>query len=121
MDNHFQQCPPKMADGRHFQDFKTATRRNEYIKYMNGIVRDDDYRLMLQKNSSDILQRTVDFHNTNTRCAPYACVHHYGTRTTPAEFAKEMSIYNALNDPKNQILSKEMQCKKRADYKMSDY
>lgn len=121
MDNYFQNCPPKMADGRHFQDFKTATRRNEYIKYMNGIVRDDDYRLMLQKNSNDILRRTVDFHNANTRCYPSGCVHNYGTRTTPSEFVKEMDMYNALNDPRRQQLSNELQCKKRSDYKMSDY
>ena len=121
MDNHFQTCPPKMSDGRHFQDFKTATRRNEYIKYMNGIVRDDDYRLMLQKNSVNILQRTVDYHNANTRCYPHGCVHNYGTRTTPAEFVKEMEMYNALNDPRRQHLSKDMECKKRDDYKMSEY
>lgn len=121
MDNHFQNCPPKMSDGRLFQDFKTATRRNEYIKYMNGIVRDDDYRMMLQSNSSSILQRTLDYHNSVSKCEQNSCVHKYGTRTTPAEFAEEMAMYNALNDPKNQNAQATYQCPKRDNYKMSEY
>ena len=48
-------CPAKMDDGRYLQDFRSATRRDQYNKYINGIVRDDDYRLYLQQNGELIM------------------------------------------------------------------
>ena len=51
MDNFFKNCPPKMNDSRHLTDYRTATRREEYIKYVNNVVRNDDHRLFLQQNA----------------------------------------------------------------------
>lgn len=51
MDNIFKSCPPKMEDGRFLTDYRTDSARNQYIKSINGLVRDDDYRIFLQQNT----------------------------------------------------------------------
>jgi hypothetical protein len=89
MDNFYNQCPPMMSDGRHFTDYKTATRRNEYIRYINNIVRDDQYRLFLQQNGEDIMDNVWDFHKKNTNCWANNCVHNYPTRVIPRQLAEE--------------------------------
>ena len=55
MDNYYRNCPAKMDDGRFITNYKSSTCNNEYIKYVNGIVRDDDYRLFLQLNADKIM------------------------------------------------------------------
>ena len=93
MDNFFKSCPPKMSDGRAFGDFKTATRRNEQIKYIKGVQRDDEYRLMLQNEASDIMNKMWAFHKKDQH-VPKACVHQSPTRVTLREQAETMSLYN---------------------------
>ena len=78
MDNYFQSCLPMMEDqGRQLGDFKTATRRNEYIKYINDIWRDDQYRLFLQLNGKQIMDREWNYHKENNSCWVNECVHNY--------------------------------------------
>ena len=48
MDNFYQNCPAKMDDGRFTTNYRSDSCINEQIKYVNGITRDDDYRLFLQ-------------------------------------------------------------------------
>ena len=96
MDNFYHDCPPMMSDGRHFTDYKTATRRNEYIKYINTIYRDDDYRLFLQDNTNSILNNVWDFHKKNTNCWKNSCVHIYPTRSIPRHFVQEREAYDQI-------------------------
>jgi hypothetical protein len=99
MDNYFQNCPPMMNDGgRHLGDFKLATRSNEYIKYINDIWRDDQYRLFLQSNGRKILDNEWQYHKKNNRCFVNECVHKYPTRQSPRQFVQEMETYNSLYD-----------------------
>jgi len=97
MDNYFQNCPPMMEDGgRHLGDYKTATRRNEYIKYINDIWRDDQYRLFLQLNGKEILDREMAYHNKYNRCWTNDCVHNYPTRQSPRHFVQERQAYDSI-------------------------
>lgn len=96
MDNFFHNCPPKMEDGgRHLGDYQTATRRNEYIKYVNDIWRDDQYRLFLQQNGKEILNREFDYHLDNNRCWANDCVHHYPLRSLPRHFVQERQAHDS--------------------------
>ena len=53
---------------------------NEYIKYTNGIVRDDDYRLFLQTNAEKMMDSEWLFLRENYSCFNNACVHNYPLR-----------------------------------------
>jgi len=82
--------------GRHLGDYKTATRRNEYIKYINDIWRDDQYRLFLQLNGKEILDREMAYHNKYNRCWTNDCVHNYPTRQSPRHFVQERQAYDSI-------------------------
>lgn len=115
MDNIFNDCPPKMSDGRAFLDSKTATRRNEQIKYVNNVLRDDDYRRMLQQSAVAIMQRQNAF--LSKQCGPRQCVHsEFGTRISADDMAKQMAKYNASRDNPEAA-----PCEKLEDFKMTEY
>uniref|UniRef100_A0A6C0ACK9 Uncharacterized protein n=1 Tax=viral metagenome TaxID=1070528 RepID=A0A6C0ACK9_9ZZZZ len=101
MDNFYHECPAEMSDGRIFSEFKTATRRNEYIKYVNGIYSNDQYRLFLQENGKQLSDNIFNYYKTNENCRVNPCVHNHKTaRVTPEDMADEMKRYNqrAMNN-----------------------
>ena len=106
-----------MSDGRHFTDYKTATRRNEYVKYINGLVRDDDYRLFLQKNAEQIMDNEWKFDNGRMQCQENECIHIYNTRTLPHYFVEERKAFDSIFDPKKPMLRKT--CPVFDDYRMT--
>lgn len=87
------ECPAKMHDGRLVNDFKTATRRNEEIRFINGVSRDDMYRTILQENGKKILKRTKQ-HSKSLQCRPETCVHQYDSRVTAESMSDELRNYN---------------------------
>jgi len=95
MDNYFQQCPPMMSDDRLFRDWQSATRLNEYIKYVNKHRRDDRYRLFLQQNGLQIMENTWEYNKRHNRCWVNEPVHIYPTRTLPQFFSQEMEAHDA--------------------------
>ena len=120
MDNFYQNCPPMMSDkGRHLGDFKTATRRNEYIKYINDIWRDDQYRLFLQLNGKEIMDREWMYHKKHNSCWANDCIHHYPTRNLPRHFWQEREAYDSIfNLNKNKQLEHMRQCQQYKDFRM---
>ena len=121
MDNYFQNCPPMMEDqGRHLTDFKTATRRNEYIKYINDIWRDDQYRLFLQLNGGKILDNEWAWHKKNNSCWVNDCIHHYPTRNSPRHFVQERQAYDSVYNLKtNRQLAPMRKCNTYRDYRLN--
>lgn len=121
MDNYFQNCPPTMADGgRHLGDYKTATRRNEYIKYINDIWRDDQYRLFLQNNSKEILDKEWDYHKSRNMCWENSCVHKYPTRSLPKHFIQERLAYDSIYDLNTRDKYRSLRrCDRYPDYRMT--
>ncbi|MBA42820.1 MAG: hypothetical protein CMF62_02285 [Magnetococcales bacterium] len=126
MDNFFQNCPPMMADGfRELTDYKMATRRNEYVKYINGIYRDDQYRLFLQQNGDKIMDNVWKYHRKNNSCWNTQCVHNYPTRQLPRQFGQERMDHdqsfptNVANVEKRPPMTS--QCPRYADYRGSKY
>ena len=104
-----------MSDGRLFGDFKTATRRNEQIKYVNNVYRDDEYRQLLQRNGVEIMRQNANLYKKQ-QCSASACVHQYPTRVTPAQQREELAAYNASRSG-GQTVS----CQVLEDYRASEY
>lgn len=117
MDNYYQNCPAKMDDARFLTNYKTASCNNEYIKYMNGIVRDDDYRLFLQLNGEKIMDSEWLYLKKNDSCWNNACVHKYNTRMDPRFFAQERENANLLF--KTRELPQSFKCGKYVDYRLT--
>jgi hypothetical protein len=121
MDNYFHNCPPMMEDqGRPLSDFKSSTRRNEYIKYINDIWRDDEYRLFLQKNGKEIMDREFAYHKQNNSCFVNPCVHIYPTRQSPRQFVQERQAYDSIFNLKtNKQFANLRVCPPYADYRLN--
>src|SRR5690606_28863493 len=121
MDNYFQSCPPMMEDGgRHMNDYQSATRRNEYIKYVNDIWRDDQYRLFLQLNGKEIMDREWAYNRQNNSCWVNDCVHNYPTRQNPRQFFQEREAYDSIFNLKtNKEMAPLRQCRKYRDFRLN--
>jgi hypothetical protein len=113
MDNFFENCPPMMSDGgRHLGDFQSATRRNEHIKHVNGIYRDDDYRVHLQKNGLSYINNAWDNLKQTQSCRIKGqCIHNGPTRSTLEQFREERKRYENRNTDV---------CPQMADYKFTN-
>jgi hypothetical protein len=114
-DNYWKGCPPKMSDGRFLTDYRTAVRREEYIKQLNGFIRDDEYRMFLVNNASDIANNTWSHLRQNNSCWLNECVHNYPTRVNPAQFVEERKNYDQLRKPHEP----KFVCKVYRDYRFS--
>lgn len=109
-----------MDDGRFLQDFRTADRREQYIKTINGITRDDQQRSFYQNNAEEIMNREWEILRKNQSCFTNACIHNYPTRTTPGMNHEELQVYNQVR--KNKLQQKDPKfphCKSMADYRMT--
>jgi hypothetical protein len=118
MDNFYKDCPPMMSDGRLFTDYRTAVRADETNKYINGIVRDDEYRMFLQNNAQAIMENTWEYNKKTKSCWQNECVHNYPTRVYPPWFVEERKAYNQLSLPGNKRTSV-YKCPHFKDYKIS--
>jgi hypothetical protein len=116
MDNFFKNCPPKMEDGRHLTDYRTATRREEYIKYVNNVVRNDDYRLLLQQNASKFMDAEWEYTKQTSSCWTNDCIHNYPTRVYPPWFVEERLRHDSLQDPNKKHIYR---CAEKNDYRLN--
>ena len=116
MDNYYTNCPPR-SYSRDLTNYKTPSMINEYIKYENGIVRDDDYRLFLQTNAEKMMDSEWLFLRENYSCFNNACVHNYPLRMNPKMFTEERKKADSLF--KDKILNDNLKCPKFADYRMT--
>lgn len=120
MDNYFKDCPAKMEDrGRFISDYKTSTRLNEYIKYVNGITRDDDFRLFLQEKGDVFMDREWQYYKSKFSCHPNDCVHKYPTRQSPMDLAAEKRLYDSRFNKNRDQLAKMRVCNKYDDYRLN--
>ncbi len=118
MDNYYRNCPPKMDDGRFTTNYKTSSSINEYVKYVNGITRDDDYRLFLQLNATKMMDSEWMWFRKNDSCWNNACVHNYPLRMDPKDFEQERLKANMLFQRKELPIS--LKCPVYADYRLTE-
>jgi hypothetical protein len=117
MDNFYVECPANMSDGRIFTDYRTSSRREQFNKTINGIVREDEYRAFLQSNGDKILDRIWESNKQKNSCHPNPCVHRSPTRTTPSNLYNEMQLYNQVYYYKNPQSIEMAKCANLADYR----
>jgi hypothetical protein len=115
MDNFYKNCPAKMSDGRIFSDYRSSTRKNEYMKFINGITRDDDYRIFLQNNGQQIVNSEFNFYKKSQTCQSFQCVHDYPTRVYSPWFIDERKNY----DSAMLCTDKKFPCKTYKDYRLT--
>ena len=118
MDNYYQNCPAKMDDARFITNYRSSSCNDEYIKYVNDIVRDDDYRLFLQLNGQNMMDSEWLFLKKNDSCQTNACVHKYPLRMDPRLFSQEIQASNLLFQQR--MLPTDLQCTNYSDYRMCD-
>jgi len=118
MDNFNKNCPPRMDDGRFTTNYKSDSSTNEYIKYIHGITRDDDYRLFLQTNAEQLMDSEWSYLKKNNSCWNNACVHNYQLRMDPRLFTQERENADMLFKYKE--LPNNFKCQKFPDYRMSE-
>lgn len=75
MDNRHNTCPPLMEDRRIFTNYFDNDVFNQTIRIMNKIEDNHDYRVFLQKNASELINREREFNlktntcNVNGKCS----------------------------------------------------
>jgi hypothetical protein len=95
-DNYYHKCPAMMSDGRLFTDYRSAVRREETNKYINNIIRDDEYRIFLEQNAEEIMDSVWEYDKKTKSCWQNECIHNYPTRVFPPWFVEEKNAYNKL-------------------------
>lgn len=87
MDNYYHTCPPKMDDGKFLTVYSTSSTYNEAIKQGLGIVRNDDYRVYLQKYGPAMVKKLWSEESfTNSCIINNSCAHQYPLRQNPNDF-----------------------------------
>ena len=111
-DNYYQQCPAVMSYSA-LTDYRMPSVREEYIRNINNIVSDHEYRYFLQSNASRILDAEWNLLNKSYNCQPNPCIHTSPTRQPEGDKYIEMKRYNDTRAGKINP-----QCKKLEDYRM---
>jgi hypothetical protein len=120
MDNFFQSCPAKMSDGRFLADYRSANTRDQYIKTINGFVRDDEYRWFLQQNANSIMNKEWEILKEKNSCPTKVCVNQFPTRMTNGMLNEQMQTYNSVASGKLKESDKGFpSCAAWDDYRMS--
>jgi hypothetical protein len=113
-DNFYKECPAMMSDGRLFTDYRSSVRTNEHLKRINGIKRDDEYRLFLQNNAKKIMDNQWATMRKYKSCWSNQCVHNYPVRMHYPWFSEERKKADSLHDPNGKNIHV---CPKLDDYR----
>jgi hypothetical protein len=81
MDNRYYKfgCPPLMSDCRFITSWVDSDVVNQYIRHVNKIKSSNDFRMFLQKNGEQIINKERAFVikkntcNVNGKCATLSC------------------------------------------------
>ena len=63
-------CPPRMADGRHFTDYRSDSYINDLIRADNNISNSLHYRVFLQQNGNSLMDRQREIACNLNCCGP---------------------------------------------------
>lgn len=114
-DNFFKNCPAVM-DYSSFTDYRDATRREQYIRSINGVTNDYDYKRLLQQNATKIMNAEWAFMKMNYGCSANECIHTSPTSPPSGDFNVEMARYNKVRVNGDRAAA---QCKPVIDYRTS--
>lgn len=114
-DNFFKQCPAVMNYAS-FTDYRSPSTREEYIRNINNIVSEHEYRLFLQGNASKILDAEWKVVNKEYNCQTNVCIHNSSTRQPEGQQYAELKLYNDVRTGK--VPASAAQCPVPKDYRM---
>ncbi len=114
-DNYYKECPAVMNYAS-TTDYRQAAAREEYIRNINNIVSDHDYRYFLQTNASKIMDAEWSLLTKSYNCQPNPCIHRSPTRQPEGEQYKELRFYNDVRSGK--VQGDAAKCSNLADYRM---
>jgi hypothetical protein len=112
-------CPAKCGPGfRELTDYRPNVYINEQVKYINGLNRDDEYRMFLQNNGEKLMNGEWTYLKQNNSCFINECIFdNKHVMVHPTTFDSEMKRNNELlNKPR---LSSTYQCKKMDDFRLT--
>ena len=69
-DNKHPECPPRMADGRHFTDYRPNCHVNDLLRADNQISNSFQYRVFLQQNAGEIMDKHREIACAKNCCSP---------------------------------------------------
>jgi hypothetical protein len=69
-DNKHPECPPRMADGRHFTDYRPNCHVNDLLRADNQISNSFQYRVFLQQNAGEIMDKHREIACSKNCCSP---------------------------------------------------
>jgi hypothetical protein len=88
---------------------------------VNDIYRDDQYRLFLQLNGKEVMDREWNYHNKHNRCWVNDCIHHYPTRSLPNHMWQERQAYDSIfNNNTNRQFAPLRQCTRFKDFRTTN-
>tara|TARA_S200000501_G_C20583769_1_gene638428 strand:- start:68 stop:367 length:300 start_codon:yes stop_codon:yes gene_type:complete len=87
-------CPAKMNDSRLFTNYLLNSKLVTFIKKVNGIKSDHEFRLFMQQNASKIIEKEREFFLTEKRCnfEPYDSLF----KTEPNRYAELEAWKNSV-------------------------
>ena len=85
--NKFFNCPPRMADGRHFTDYRPRCTQQFQDKLTNKLMSSYEQRMFLTANAEELIHVNARNAYMTNRCGP--CVEPYNEGTMVPEFEKQ--------------------------------
>jgi hypothetical protein len=77
--NKYFNCPPRMADGRHFTDYRPHCDLNNLVASNNQLVSSYDYRQYLIQNSEKLMDINRSYSSGMNSCGPCKTPYDQGT------------------------------------------
>jgi hypothetical protein len=113
-------CPSMMSDGRFGTNYEPNIYTNELIKMDNKLVRNDDYRLFLQKNATKLMDEEWQ-KMSQTKCRVKECVHNHNTsRVLSQSFPMESMTHDETMEKPISVEEAKKSCKSETlkDYRL---
>lgn len=99
--NQYFNCPPRMADGRHFTDYRPRCTQQYQDKVSNKLLSSYEQRMYLTSHADELIKTNARNAYMNNRCGP--CMEPYDQGTMVPEFEKqvcnERTCGFSMNDP----------------------
>lgn len=117
MDNFYTHLPGRMNDSRMFTDYRTSNRRELSNMSVNGITNEHDYRIVLQRNGSAIMDAQWQQQKRDNTKPQKICPHNYPTRSNNELMNKELKQYTGVFTGKSSDAPK---CQNLCDFRLTE-
>jgi len=77
--NKYNDCPPRMDDGRHFTDYRPSCHINNLVQQNNTILNSYDYRMFLTQKATHLIDLNRTYACELNCCGPCKEPYHQGT------------------------------------------